>query len=92
MNIQRRREVNRIIASLDELCSQLVGLCEDISSKQEEEEEARESLPESIQNGQQGERMQEAADHLMEAASKEEEVTDLIREMMEELEEAVACF
>lgn len=75
MNKTRRAKLNAVINALAALKS-------DVELLQEEEQEAFDNLPESIQETDRGEAIQDAADSMSDAA-------DLIDEAMEALEIAM---
>jgi hypothetical protein len=69
MNKKRRKEIARIAAKVEEAFEALTAIAE-------EEREAFENLPESLQYGERGEAMSEAAETLETAASELETVRD----------------
>lgn len=75
MNKARRAKLNALINALTELKS-------DVELLQEEEQDAFDNLPESIQETDRGEAMQDAADSMSDAM-------DLIDEAVEALETAM---
>lgn len=75
MNRTRRAKLNALINALNDLKS-------DVELLQEEEQEAFDNLPESIQETERGESMQDAADSMSDAM-------DLIDEAVEALETAM---
>ena len=75
MNNTRRKRIDAVIAKLDEPSEELEAL-------KEEEEEAYDNLPESLQESERGEVMQEAIDNLDEAVNN-------IADTIEYLQEAV---
>lgn len=76
MNARRRKDINSVIEKLDELKSQI----EDIM---QEEQDALDNLPESLQYGERGERMQSAIDALEYATDSVQEVIDNLNEATE---------
>lgn len=72
MNKQRRKRLDEIAEALDRLKDQLVEL-------REQEEEARDALPESLQQGERGQRMDESVDSLTGAESALDEAIEHIR-------------
>lgn len=72
MNKQRRKQLADIIEQLESLKSELEEV--------KEQEEAFENMPESLQESDRGERMQEAIDILDGACSSIEEAIDGITE------------
>lgn len=75
MNNTRRKQIKRLG---EELCSML----EDLRRIQEEEEDARDSIPESMWGTERYEKAEIACDCLAEAA-------DSLEEILEKLEEAI---
>lgn len=71
MNKARRSSIQKIIERLEEIR-------DDIESVKNEEEEAYENLPESLQESGRGEAMSEAIDALDSAYSSIEEVLDYL--------------
>lgn len=76
MNKQRRR-------ALEDLAGQIDALKNEVSTFKEEEETARDNLPDSLQEGERGQAMETAADTL-------EEAVDALQEAMDKIEEAIA--
>lgn len=72
MNKERRKELNNLIEQIEELKISLETLCE-------EEQEYYDNMPESIQNGEKGERSQEAIDNLESAIDNLDEAIDEIQ-------------
>lgn len=77
MNATRRKELNKLIEQLEDIKIQIENL-------QQEEQDAYDNLPESLQDSERGERMQEAADELENAASSVDEVIDYINNAIEQ--------
>jgi hypothetical protein len=69
MNNNRRKAINRLIEQLEEIQSSI----EDIK---DEEEEYYNSMPESLQDGEKGDRAQSAIDNLDDATNSIGEVLD----------------
>jgi|GEM_PF-5482111 len=76
MNNQRRKE-------LKEIANQLESLKEELITIQEQEEDAFENLPESLQLSMQGELMQEKAENISDAVFSLDECIDNIMEAIE---------
>lgn len=76
MNARRRKDINSVIEKLDELKSQ-------IEDTMQEEQDALDNLPESLQYGERGERMQSAIDALEYATDSVQEVIDNLNEATE---------
>lgn len=65
MNAQRRKELARIAKRIDaELRALIEEIQSDIDTVKDEEQDAFDNLPESFQEGEKGERAQEALDAL----------------------------
>lgn len=73
MNAARRKAIDKLYMQLEDLKAA-------IESLQEEEQEAFDNLPESLQDTERGEAMQEAVDNLEAAASSIEEAMDSLSE------------
>jgi hypothetical protein len=69
MNNTRRKEIARVVAILQEVGPMIAEARDIVESVKDEEEEAHQSLPESLQDGERGQTMQEAIDALDEAHS-----------------------
>ena len=76
MNKQRRKRIEKVGSMLEELL-------EEITAIQEEEQEAYDNLPESIQDSERGEAMYEAADNLESASSSLEEVIEYLADAIQ---------
>lgn len=76
MNAQRGKWINSVWDKLDELKSE-------IESIMEEEQEAYDNLPESIQDGERGEKMQEAIDNLSNSMDSIDEAISYLESAIE---------
>lgn len=76
MNNTRRKSIQNIFDRLEELM-------QDIEALQEEEQECYDNLPESLQDSERGQAMQEAADNLEYAAISVQEALDCLEEAMQ---------
>lgn len=76
MNNTRRKSIQKIFDRLEELMQEIEAL-------QEEEQDAYDNMPESLQEGERGQAMQEAADNLEYAASSVQEALDYLEEAMQ---------
>ena len=76
MNNTRRKAIQKIYDRLEELM-------QDIEALQEEEQDCYDNLPESLQDSERGQAMQEAADNLEYAASSIQEALDYLEEAMQ---------
>ena len=74
MNKQRRSEISKIAAELENIKSKL-------ESVQIDEEMAFDNMPENLQNSMRGEESQEAIDCMNEAISNLEEAIDQLNEV-----------
>lgn len=83
MNANRRTRISAIITRLYEVEDILRDINDEITSVREDEEEALDNLPESLQESERGEAMREAVENL-EAA--EIYYDDFIREIVDALE------
>lgn len=71
MNMQRRKRIEKAGRQLEELL-------EEITAIQEEEQEAYENLPESLQGSERGETIFEAADNLASSVYNLEEANEYL--------------
>ena len=76
MNAKQRKKLQGYVDSLDEIRS-------NIETMMEEEQEKLENMPESLQESERGEAMQEAIDNLESAESSLEEAIDYLNEIAE---------
>lgn len=76
MNMQRRKRIEKVGRMLEELL-------EEIQALQEEEQDAYDNLPESLQSSERGEAMYEAADNLESAVSSIEEANEYLAAAIE---------
>ena len=85
MNAQRRKALRVIITKLEELDSLRQEILERLEEVKGEEEEALGNMPESLQESERGQQMQEYID-IMESATTELEYIDL-EGMLDQLRE-----
>ena len=71
MNMQRRKRIEKVGRMLEELL-------EEITALQEEEQEAYENMPESLQSSERGEAMYEAIENLESAVQSIEEANEYL--------------
>lgn len=76
MNKQNRKTLQGCVDSLDEIKS-------NIETMMEEEQEKLDNMPESLQESERGEAMQEAIDNLESASDSLEEAIDYLNEILE---------
>lgn len=76
MNKKRRQAIDKVYAKLEELM-------EDLEAIKGEEEEARDNLPESLQESERGEAMGEAIDNLEEAINDIQEAIEYLQDAMQ---------
>ena len=76
MNKERRARLGKIASAITDLVEQLESIAE-------EEFEAREALPESIQDGNQGMKMEAASDYMEQAKESLEEAATSIESAQE---------
>lgn len=76
MNKQRRTRIEEVIGTLD-------GILEVLNDLECEEQQALDNLPESFQESERGERMQEIIDYLSDAASSIEEAEESLNSAIE---------
>lgn len=90
MNNARRKELQKLVLDrLDELEPILSDMLADLESLKDEEQEVYDNMPEGIQQSENGERCQEAADALDEANSEAEGLANAIDSIREKVEEAI---
>lgn len=88
MNRQRRREIDGLIASLEELARLCADQAEIVAAIADDEEEYRDNIPENLQQTDRFERADEAAEQLRSAAGLIEEID--FESIIEVLREAQA--
>lgn len=76
MNKQRRNRIEEVVATLD-------GIYEVLNDLECEEQQALDNMPESFQESERGERMQEIIDYLSDAASSIEEAEESLNSAIE---------
>jgi len=89
MNKERRKELCRAIDLLDEAKSKLEEATEIVQTCKDEEEECYCSLPESLQEGEKGDTMQENIDNLDEALTTIEDMPGTIDDAINSIQEAI---
>lgn len=97
MNADRRRGITRCGKSLADIRGELESIAKRIEVNQntlqdilDEEDEARDNMPESLIGGHRYEVSEEASEHLGEALSNLEEVSSMLDDVVSELDEAVS--
>ena len=88
MNSNRRKEIDRIMERIDSLIADLSDIKDSIGAVRDEEQEALDNLPESMQEGERGERAQAAIDALEEALNGMDEAECDINDIKDNLETA----
>lgn len=88
MNKDRRKTLLKIIHQLEEVKTLLESLKDDVSQCQEEEQDYYDNMPESLQNGDKGERASEAIEKMTEAVDNLESLDDTLEEAISALQEA----
>ncbi|MBD5224218.1 MAG: hypothetical protein HDS71_09290 [Bacteroidales bacterium] len=76
MNANRRKRISAIWDKIEDLKAELESIME-------EEQECFDNLPESLQDSERGDKMQEAVDALENAASSIDEVIEYLQEAIE---------
>lgn len=89
MNKERRKELSKAICHLEKAKGEIESAKEIIETCKYEEEEAYDCLPESLQEGEKGDMMQENIDSLDEAFSIIEDWPDDIDEAISSVQEAI---
>lgn len=73
MNAKRRKEIERLYTKLEDIKA-------DIENIRDEEEEAYDNLPESLLDGERGEKMQDAIANLENATTSIDDVLDYLND------------
>ena len=73
MNRDRRNRIDKVLGQLEELKQEVYDILD-------EEQEAYDNLPESFQNGERGDSMQEAIDALENAGNSFDDVIEYLEE------------
>jgi len=95
MNNDRRKALDELYKRLEliQLAVENITDADEVhdllEAVRDEESEARENMPESLQEGEQGQRSQEAIDNLDTAVDKVKEIADAITTMQDDLREAL---
>jgi len=89
MNRERRKALREAIDELVEARAKIESANYTVDACKSEEEDAYDCLPESLQEGERGEMMQENIDSLDEAYSGLEDVLDSIDEAINSIQEAI---
>jgi predicted nuclease with TOPRIM domain len=66
MNAQRRKDIEAIRARLEQMQTMRDDIRDEVDSLRADENDARENLPDSLKEGEKGEKMQSAVDALQE--------------------------
>lgn len=84
MNNQRRKALQAILTDLDRLAGELSVIFDSVQAVRDEEQEAFDNLPESLQEGERGYFMQDAIDALDEVTFEDafDEARDAIERAM----------
>ncbi len=89
MNAARRKRVAAIKTLLEELQEKAADIREQITALADEEAEARDSLPESLMLGEQGDRMQHSYDSLQQAGDDVDEIDTAVESIVASLDAAI---
>lgn len=89
MNNQRRKDIQTAMSLLEEANAKLDAAKSILETASEEEREAYDNLPESIQEGERGCAMEEAADNLDDAVSTIEDIIGEVQEVIDNAEEII---
>jgi hypothetical protein len=90
MNKARRKAAAEIIAMLDKIEEAMEEAFEALSTIADEEREAFDNMPESVQNGERGQAVDEAATNLETARDNLESAKDSLSDVRSSIEEAAA--
>lgn len=83
MNRMRRKELARIVEKLERLEALRLEIKEELETVMEEEQEALDNMPESLQDGEKGQQMQEYIDAMESALDDLEEIDiDNVRDQL----------
>lgn len=86
MNKIRRKELAHIVAKLETLEALRLEIKEELEAVMDEEQEAFDNLPESLQESERGQQMQEYVDALESAVDDLEEIDlDSIRDQIDDI-------
>jgi len=88
MNNDRRKEIDRIKERISSLIADLSDIKDSIGAVRDEEQDALDNLPESMQEGERGEKAQAAIDALEEALSGMEDAESGLNDIKDNLETA----
>lgn len=90
MNNPRRKQIDKIKTSLEEIQSLLIECTADLGSIRDDEEESMNNLPENLQESERYQKMEEAYENLDYAHSELENLEETLTEIIGYLEEAKA--
>lgn len=86
MNTARRKQIAKIAKSIREVQEIMDGIRADIEGIQDEEQEAFDNLPESIQESERGENSQYAIDELEDILSNLDTIKDDVENLADQCE------
>ena len=89
MNKQRRAVLSKKVAELNTLMSQLEDIKDSVDTIREEEDECYWNLPDSLQESEKGEIMQENVDSLDSVVSNLDDIINQIDDNIGELQEII---
>lgn len=89
MNRERRKELEKAISLLNDAQENLDAAMEIVDSVKDEEQEAYDNLPESIQYGEKGDIMQENVDELDDASSELDSIRDSVEEQIDAIQNVI---
>lgn len=88
MNKQRRKDLDKVREYVEAANQPLADALNDLEGIRDEEQESYENLPESMQDGDRGQAMQEAIDALGEALMHLETMTGAYDDVLASIEQA----
>lgn len=88
MNKERRKVIDEIIVALGRLQSEAQNASQAATNVLDEEQEAFDNLPESLQDGDKGMDMQTAIDNLENAISLIDDIDNMVEDIVSTLEDA----
>ena len=89
MNNQRRKDIREAMSLLEDAAAKLEQAKSILETAGEEERDAYDNLPESIQEGERGCAMEEAADNIDEIVSDIDDMVSSVQDMIDNCEEVI---
>jgi exonuclease VII small subunit len=89
MNATQRKTLNEYISKLENIQADLQVIRDEIDQMKDTEQEKYDNMPESFQDGEKGEKLQQVIDYLEESVNAFESANDSITEMKDGIENAI---